>query len=370
MSEEEAMSLGLPAKCQRKVALTSRSAMGLLLFTLTLSLCLMVLSYPEAVPVQNQVVREVIPKEYLNTCHRRKADGTRALLPSKYLTMNDCAQRLPRAIVLGAKKCGTGALRVFLDTHPSVVFSKKAEPRYFTQNYHKGVDWYRETMRHTSPSQIGIEKSPGYLFSKQAAKRIKADLPSSTKLIVILCNPTRRTISDFTFEQLNAIKEKRKVGTEEAKVIARQTYRPNKFERAVLTSSGRIRTDLDIILHSMYDKFILTWLETFPRSRFLFVDGDNFTQNPVPVLNEIERFLDIPPYFNNSKFYFDEEKGFYCLSEPFRQCLKSTKGLEHPPVDKAVLRKLHQLFRAHDFTTSILTLKNFTWMRDGKGAPS
>lgn len=368
MQDDHAMKLGVPTKFHRKVGMTNRFAIGLVLVTLTFSLSFIALSHPEAIPARQQTVREVIPKEYLSTCHRRHDDGSLALLPEKYLTMNECKKRLPNVVVLGTKKCGTGALRVFLDTHPNVVFSKKAESKFFTQNYKKGIDWYVQIMRPTATGQVGMEKSPGYFFSSDAAKRIKSDLPPTTKFIVILCNPLRRTISEFTFEQLNKIKEKYKVDTEEAKVIAKRTFNSSKFEKYITTSSGRIRTNVDIITHSMYDKYILSWLKLFPRSRFLFVDGDNFTHNPVAVLNEIEQFIEVPHYFNSSRFYFDKEKGFFCLSEPFKQCLRSTKGLEHPPVDRTVLRKLKELFKAHDFATSILTLKNFTWMKNDYGS--
>ncbi|XP_063961706.1 heparan sulfate glucosamine 3-O-sulfotransferase 3A1-like [Lytechinus pictus] len=367
--EDHVMKLGVPTKFHRKVGMTNRFAIGLAVVTLTCSLSFIALSHPEAVSTrqQNQSVREIIPDDYVSTCHRRHEDGSRALLPEKYLTINDCKKRLPDVVVLGTKKCGTGALRVFLDTHPSVVFSKKAEAKFFTQNYKKGLDWYVQIMRPTANGQVGMEKSPGYFFSSEAARRIKSDLPESTKFIVILCNPVRRTISEFTFEQLNKIKDKFQVDTDEAKVIAKRTFNSSKFEKYITTSSGRIRTNVDIITHSMYDKYILSWLKLFSRSRFLFVDGDNFTHNPVTVLNEIEQFIDVPRYFNSSRFYFDKEKGFFCLSEPFKQCLRSTKGLEHPPVDRTVLRKLRELFKAHDFATSILTLKNFTWMKNDYG---
>ena len=360
------MTLGVPTRIYRKVGVTFRSLAGLLLVLCMFLMSITSMSRPEQKPLKENVKRNVIPKEYQNTCYKRRSDGIHALLPEKYLVQNDCQQRLPQALVLGAKKCGTGALRVFLDTHPSVVFSRKAEPKFFTQNYQKGLDWYRDTMRQTTPSQVAIEKSPGYLYSNLAARRIQSDLSTSTKFIVILCNPVRRTVSDFTFEQLNWIKEQRHVDVEEAKLIAQKWSGSNAFEKRVLTSTGRIRTDLDIINHSMFDRYIMSWMKTFPRSRFLFVDGDNFTQNPVGVLNEIERFLDVPSYFNASKFYFDRDKGFYCLSEPFKQCLKSTKGLQHPPVDRSVLRKLRELFKPHDFATRVLTLKNFTWMKDDR----
>ena len=40
-------------------------------------------------------------------------------------------RRLPRVIAIGAKKCGTGALRFFLSKHSKVKVSYKDEPHFF-----------------------------------------------------------------------------------------------------------------------------------------------------------------------------------------------------------------------------------------------
>lgn len=51
-------------------------------------------------------------------------------------------KRLPKAIIIGAKKAGTRALLEFLRLHPKVE-GTGPEPHFFDRNYNKGLEWYR-----------------------------------------------------------------------------------------------------------------------------------------------------------------------------------------------------------------------------------
>ena len=51
-------------------------------------------------------------------------------------------QKLPQAIIIGAKKAGTRALLEFLRIHPDVR-APGPEPHFFDRNYGKGLEWYR-----------------------------------------------------------------------------------------------------------------------------------------------------------------------------------------------------------------------------------
>ena len=52
------------------------------------------------------------------------------------------AQRLPDAIIIGAKKSGTRALLKFIGAHPNVS-TAGAEVHFFDRFYHMGLDWYK-----------------------------------------------------------------------------------------------------------------------------------------------------------------------------------------------------------------------------------
>jgi hypothetical protein len=51
-------------------------------------------------------------------------------------------KRYPKAILIGFKKCGTGALMKFIGAHPEIV-THKDELYFFYFNFHKGYEWYR-----------------------------------------------------------------------------------------------------------------------------------------------------------------------------------------------------------------------------------
>lgn len=52
------------------------------------------------------------------------------------------SKKLPQAIIIGAKKCGTRALLKFISAHPNVS-AAGAEVHFFDRFYHMGLDWYR-----------------------------------------------------------------------------------------------------------------------------------------------------------------------------------------------------------------------------------
>jgi len=50
--------------------------------------------------------------------------------------------RLPTAIIIGVKKCGTRALLEYLKLHP-LVRAPGPEPHFFDRFYSRGLEWYR-----------------------------------------------------------------------------------------------------------------------------------------------------------------------------------------------------------------------------------
>ncbi len=58
------------------------------------------------------------------------------------LSRGTAQQRLPDAIIIGAKKSGTRALLKFIGAHPNVS-TAGAEVHFFDRFYHMGLDWYR-----------------------------------------------------------------------------------------------------------------------------------------------------------------------------------------------------------------------------------
>ncbi|CAL4076207.1 unnamed protein product, partial [Meganyctiphanes norvegica] len=110
-------------------------------------------------------------------------------------------KRLPQAIIIGAKKCGTMALMSMISLHPQVAGTQH-EMHFFERNiftgwdnvYQRGLEWYRKQMPQSYEDQITMEKTPYYFVSEDAPKRIY-EMNSSIKLILIVREPTTRIIT-------------------------------------------------------------------------------------------------------------------------------------------------------------------------------
>lgn len=82
------------------------------------------------------------------------------------------ARRLPQAIIIGVRKCGTRALLEMLYLHP-MVQKAAGEVHFFDRdvNYNKGLEWYRMQMPHSYQGQITIEKSPSYFVTPEVGTK-------------------------------------------------------------------------------------------------------------------------------------------------------------------------------------------------------
>ncbi|XP_017787193.1 PREDICTED: uncharacterized protein LOC108569938 [Nicrophorus vespilloides] len=77
-------------------------------------------------------------------------------------------RKLPQAIIIGVRKCGTRALLEMLNLHPRVQ-KAAGEVHFFDrdENYNKGLEWYRMKMPHSYSGQVTIEKSPSYFVTPE-----------------------------------------------------------------------------------------------------------------------------------------------------------------------------------------------------------
>ncbi|KAM8714175.1 hypothetical protein ACLKA7_014333 [Drosophila subpalustris] len=120
------------------------------------------------------------------------------VFPSSRVHFPKTSRRLPQALIIGVRKCGTRALLEMLYLHPRI---QKAggEVHFFDrdENYLKGLDWYRKKMPHSFRGQITIEKSPSYFVSPEVPERVRA-MNASIKLLLIVREPVTRAISDYT----------------------------------------------------------------------------------------------------------------------------------------------------------------------------
>ncbi|XP_050512352.1 heparan sulfate glucosamine 3-O-sulfotransferase 1 [Diabrotica virgifera virgifera] len=276
----------------------------------------------------------------LNSLQTKQVEHSRppVLLLSRRL-YPAAARRLPQAIIMGVRKCGTRALLEMLYLHP-MIQKAAGEIHFFDrdENYFKGLEWYRMQMPHSYPGQITIEKSPSYFVTPEVPERIRA-MNSSIKLLLIVREPVTRAISDYTQLRANAATASPSLPNQP----------PKSFEQLALFANGSINESYRPLTISIYHNYIHRWLEAFSRDQLLIVNGDLLIEDPVSQIQKIERFLGLEPRIGTHNFYFNETKGFYCLrNETSDRCLRETKGRKHPRVDPEVISRLRKYFGEHN----------------------
>ncbi|XP_059886553.1 heparan sulfate glucosamine 3-O-sulfotransferase 5 [Delphinus delphis] len=263
--------------------------------------------------------------------------------------LHDLVQQLPKAIIIGVRKGGTRALLEMLNLHPAVVKASQ-EIHFFDndENYAKGIEWYRKKMPFSYPQQITIEKSPAYFITEEVPERIYK-MNSSIKLLIIVREPTTRAISDYT--QVLEGKERKN-----------KTY--YKFEKlAIDTNTCEVNTKYKAVRTSIYTKHLERWLKYFPIEQFHIVDGDRLITEPLPELQLVEKFLNLPPRISQYNLYFNATRGFYCLrfNIIFNKCLAGSKGRIHPEVDPSVITKLRKFFHPFNQKFYQITGRTLNW---------
>lgn len=286
--------------------------------------------------------------------------------------IKDCRKRLPQAIVIGAKKCGTGTLRYFLRVHPQVAFSKHVEIHYFDVpwKYKNGINWYRNQMSPSWPDQITIEKTPRYFVCGRAPTAIHDDISPKTKIIILIRDPVKRAVSDYlAVKHMEGIT---KITFENITVKSSHLTPPytdpiyyirSSFEESVLDSNGSINIWNGLINIGLYANHIRRWLQVFPKEQILVLDSDEFVQNPLKTLTLVEQFLKLTPFFRKKHFYLSPKKGFYCLRMSGKvSCQGSSKGRKHPTVDQSVIEKLKEFYKPFNKELVELLNQNFSWV--------
>jgi hypothetical protein len=104
---------------------------------------------------------------------------------------------LPDVVILGTQRGGTTSLFDWLAMHRSVAASSTKEVHYFDRFYANGERWYRAHFPLKGGSRLSMEATPYLLFYPPAPQRVAADLPASTRFIVLLRDPVQRAISQY-----------------------------------------------------------------------------------------------------------------------------------------------------------------------------
>jgi len=189
---------------------------------------------------------------------------------------------LPNFLIIGAQKCGTTSLHDILNKHPQANMSKVKEIRFFLDpKYNKGLQYYSTYFEKPNHNQIVTgESSPGYICNPEVPKRIKNDLGSDVKLVLILRDPIKRAFSHYWHSRRNL-----KQHLSEAQIVEKYLFEDYKSEERGYFSRG------------IYIKYIYDYLEYFDRKNLHIIILEDLIKNQKDELRSLYRFLNI----NDSK---------------------------------------------------------------------
>ena len=171
-----------------------------------------------------------------------------------------------------------------------------------TRTTTRGLRWYRSHFpleaggRHLArPGQrpaIAGEASPYYLFHPLAAERLARDFPD-VRIIVNLRDPVERAYSHYK-EQLF---QGRETLSFEAALDAEDERLRGEAERIAAEPGYRstAHEHLSYLAQSRYLDMLPRWFSLFPRDQFHITASEDFYADPDRHVNDIWRFLGLPP---------------------------------------------------------------------------
>jgi hypothetical protein len=177
---------------------------------------------------------------------------------------------LPDVVILGAQRGGTTSLFDWLAAHPSVAPSTTKEVHYFDRHYGNGERWYRAHFPLRGSRRLALEATPYLLFSPLAPGRVAADLPRSTRFIVLLRDPVQRAISQYWHS--------RRIGAEDqplAVALAREQERLAGQQEIVLGGEESFAfRNFSYQARGRYAEQLTRWFDVIERQRFLVMESE------------------------------------------------------------------------------------------------
>lgn len=113
------------------------------------------ISYPEMHDLKiHSSMKEELSDFYKIGANRKRQFDHGTEIPHK---------RYPELIIVGAKKCGTTALKIFMNYHPGFR-DTPGEKHFFNRpsNWKKGFSWYKDQSPLTYSDEVTYEKTPDY----------------------------------------------------------------------------------------------------------------------------------------------------------------------------------------------------------------
>ncbi|WP_013321036.1 sulfotransferase family protein [Gloeothece verrucosa] len=205
----------------------------------------------------------------------------------------------PNFLIIGAAKAGTTALHSYLQQHPQIYMTPEKETNFFAFEGKKlnfqgtgdeAINKFSitdiinyEKVFNQVKNEIAVgEACPLYLYSPEAAAKIKTYLPN-VKLVIILRHPVSRAYANFLH-------------------LVRDDREPNKdFFQALQLESQRIKDNWEWFWHyiqlGFYAQQLKRYYELFSSEQIQVYLYDDFLVEPIKIIQNIFDFVQVDKTF-------------------------------------------------------------------------
>lgn len=202
--------------------------------------------------------------------------------------------RRPDFFIVGAPKCGTTALDVFLNQHPEIFMSRRKESHFFASDM-PGTAHIRDPNRFNelfsgvcNEKRVG-EASVWHLASTEAAVNIHRFNPDAL-IIVMLRNPVEMIPSlhsQLIFEGYEDVRDLRRALRLESA----------RLEGLHVPTTAPVPVQLQYRNAATYAPQLRRYLDLFGRDRVHVILYDDFAKDPDRVFSKLLEFLGVDPRF-------------------------------------------------------------------------
>lgn len=194
----------------------------------------------------------------------------------------------PSFLIIGAQKAATTWLFQMLNQHQDIFIPDIKEVNFFNKsdNYQKGLAWYREQFLDCENEKVLGDATPNYLWTSSSDRDLKEsnrnpDIPSlvhndypDIKLIVCLRDPVERARSAFLHH------------------IRARNIPP---DESILNVGNRY----GILSMGYYDRDLMEWFRYFSREQFqIFIYEEDILQNTKETIRKAYNFLNVDDDFS------------------------------------------------------------------------
>ncbi|KHJ74940.1 sulfotransferase domain protein, partial [Oesophagostomum dentatum] len=170
-------------------------------------------------------------------------------------------------------------------------------------------------------------------------------LVPEAKIVVILYDPSKRAYSWYQHILSHNDSVALSAGSLNA-ILDAETPQLRKIRQRCI-SGGRYTHHLD------------RWLEYYPLSNLILIDGERLREEPAVVLAELNEKLGLPFFDYASSIRYSSSKRFFCrIIGGKTKCLGGGKGRVYPPMSPELWSRLNDIFLQDNTALHKFLVKN------------